>query len=207
MGVFARVVKEADLEAALVRREAGGHVRVAGLVADDDHAPPLPVGVEVLSLPLGRLVLVPAHTGIFLGGTGDQQQGEVCPSALMLFEQLFSWNYGASRACGCIKPRKRITYREQKHRSWESRGLGLSPPTRRALLRIAVCLPCKTTPKRSPRVHRRGLSEPLQPPVLAEKHGVRPNGDVVQKEAVQAEGLGHDIRDAGGNYEQRHLSL
>lgn len=75
MGVLVRVVEEAYLEAAVVRREAGGYVRVPRLVSDHDHTASVLVGVEeVASLPLDRLVLVPAERGTLqraeVGGRG-----------------------------------------------------------------------------------------------------------------------------------------
>lgn len=61
MRVLVRVVEEAYLEAAVVRSEAGGYVRVSRLVPDHDHAAAALVGLEeVASLPFYRFILVPA---------------------------------------------------------------------------------------------------------------------------------------------------
>lgn len=62
MGVLVGVVEEAYLEAAVVRREPDGHVRVSRLVPDHHNAAPVLVGLEeVASLPLDGLILVPGR--------------------------------------------------------------------------------------------------------------------------------------------------
>lgn len=71
MGVLVGVVEEAYLEAAVVRREAGGYVRVSRLVANHHHAASVLVGIEeVTPVPLDRLVLVPGERSSGQGGGG-----------------------------------------------------------------------------------------------------------------------------------------
>lgn len=59
----------------------------------------------------------------------------------------------------------------------------------------------------SPGVHRRRLSESLELSVFVEEHGVGTDRDVVEQQATEAQGLFHDVADAGRNYQQWHLPI